>query len=141
LVAVAATLGGCGGGASAQTAQSEAEAERVAVSWLRSMGNGDIRSACKLMDAENHSPFPGRPDWSRAEDCRQHWLHSDNTPVEWKPKPGVITIWGEANPNVLEVVLDGGHATVLVTGIGTKRPVWLIDERGRWRVDGASYPI
>ena len=141
LLAVAATLAGCGSGVSAQTAHSEAAAKRVAVSWLQSMGNGDIRAACKLMDADNHHPFPGHPDWSRAEDCRRRWLHSDNTPVDWKPKPGVISIWGEANPNVLEVVLDESHATVLVAGIGSKRPVWLIDERGSWRVDGASYPI
>jgi hypothetical protein len=93
------------------------------------------------MDAENHSSYPEHPNWSHAEDCRRYWLHSDNTPLDRKPKPGVITIWGLANPEVLEVLVEGGRATVFVAGAGMKRPVWLVNERGQWRVDGVEYPI
>lgn len=141
LVAVAAALAGCGGGGSAPTARSEAAAEQVAVRWLEAMGHGEIRAACQLMDAENHKPFPEHPNWSHAEDCRRFWLHSDNTPVDWKPKPGVISIWGTLDPEILEVVVHGGHATVFVAGAGSKRPVWLVSEGGHWRVDGVEYPI
>ncbi|MBS1893647.1 MAG: hypothetical protein JST59_20290 [Actinobacteria bacterium] len=93
------------------------------------------------MDAENHKPHPHHQNWSHAEDCRRRWLHSDNTPLDWKPKPGVISIWGDWNPEVLEVVVEGAKATVFVAGVGMKRPVWLVSEGGDWRVDGAEYPI
>ncbi len=134
-------LAGCGSGHSTQTAHSEAAAERVAVRWLEAMGHGEIRAACLLMDVENHRSHPDRPNWSHAEDCRQRWLHSDNTPLGWKPKPGVISIWGDWDPEVLEVIVDGGKATVFVAGAGTKRPVWLVSEGGHWRVHEVGYPI
>jgi hypothetical protein len=141
LIAVGAALAGCGDGVSAQPARGEAVAERVAVRWLKAMGHGEIRAACQLMDAENHSSHPEHPNWSHAEDCRRRWLHSDNTPLDWKSKPGVISIWGIRDPEVLEVVVEGGRATVFVAGAGMKRPVWLVSEGGHWRVEGAEYPI
>jgi predicted small lipoprotein YifL len=139
-----AALAGCGGGGSSSTPpdpQSRAEARQVAVRWLKEMGAGRIVPACRLMDASNHQALRGHPHWGPAKDCEEHWLHSDNTPLDWKPKRGVISIWGDADPEVLGVHLDGREGAVVVAGAGTKRPVWLTREGGRWLVRSVEYPI
>lgn len=135
---LAAAVSSCG-----VSAASSEEAEALAVRWLKAMAASNVKSACVLMDAENHSPYPEHPDWSRAKDCQEMWLHSDNTPVNWKPKPNAVSIWGNDHPKVLRVGIDGDRATVIVEGAGLRlgRPVWLRRENGRWRVDGAEYPI
>jgi hypothetical protein len=140
LIVLASILTGCGGG-SPGDAREEAAVERVAVRWLKEMGHGELRAACRLMDAEKHRAIPGHSHWDGAENCRQRWLHSDNTPFNWKPKPGAAEIYGDDDPEVLEVVLEGDEATVYVRGAGTRRPLWLISEGGRWLVDSVEYPI
>ena len=118
------------------------EAERVAVRWLKAMEVSNLKAACELMDAENHSPPAEYPSWSPAKSCRERWLHSDNTPLSWKPKPNTVSIWGEDHPRVLKVDVEADRATVFVEGVGgNERPVWLRKEHGRWLLDGASYPI
>ena len=109
--------------------------------WLRVMERSDVKTACRLMDAKNHSRYPEHPSWSSAKNCRERWLHVDNTPVEWKPKRGVLGGWGDSHPRVLEVTVEGDKATVVVQGIGQGRPVWLVKERGRWLVDEVEYSI
>lgn len=140
LVGIAATLASCGGSGTGAKPGGR-EAERVAVKWLKEMADSDIKAACRLMDAENHESHPGHPNWSPAKNCQERWLHSNNTPLNWKPKPGVISIWGDSNPKVLEVVVEGDRAIVFVKGIGQRRPVGLRRERGRWLVEEAEYPI
>ena len=81
------------------------------------MANSDIKMACRLMDAENHSPHSGYPNWSPAKNCQEMWLHSDNTPLSWKPRANVIGIWGDSHPRVLAVAIAGNQATVYVKGI------------------------
>lgn len=105
------------------------------------MADSDVKTACRLMDAENHSPHSEYPDWGPAKNCQEMWLHSDNTPLDWKPKGNVISIWGDSDPQVLSVAIEGNQATVYVKGIGQERPVWLRKERGRWLVDRVEYPI
>jgi hypothetical protein len=118
------------------------EAEHAAVRWLKAMATSDLKTACELMDAENHSPTAEYPSWNPAKSCRVRWLHSDNTPLSWKPKPHTVSIWGEDHPKVLRVDIEGDRATVFVNGIGgNERPVWLRMEHGHWLVDGASYPV
>jgi hypothetical protein len=85
-------MAGCGG---SSRGQEEREIEENAVAWLKDMNASNIKAACRLMTAFNHHPFPGHPNWSPAKNCAENWLHSDNTPVEWKPKKGVISVWGE----------------------------------------------
>lgn len=132
-------------GVFASCAGSEAgseEAERVAVRWLKAMQSSDVKAACRLMDAENHAPDREYPSWSPARNCQERWLHSDNTPLSWKPKPDAVSIWGDSHPEVLEVDIEGDSATVVVDGLGGEgRPVWLRREHGRWLVDGVEYPI
>jgi hypothetical protein len=130
----------CGGSPDEDTAE-QREARRVAVSWLKAMADSNIKTACRLMDAENHRPHPEYPDWSPAKNCQEMWLHSDNTPLNWKPKDSVISSWGDSDPQVLSVAIEGDRATVYVKGIGQQRPVWLQRERGRWLIDRAEYPI
>jgi hypothetical protein len=137
LLGLAGTLASCGGSG----AGSE-QAERVAVRWLQAMQASDVKLACQLMDARNHAPHTEYPSWSPARNCQEVWLHSDNTPLSWKPKPNTISIWGEDHPKVLGVDVEGNRATVFVDGVGgNERPIWLRKERGHWLVDGASYPI
>jgi hypothetical protein len=141
LVGITAALASCGGPEKASEAEGQ-EAERVAVRWLKAMADSDIKAACRLMDANNRPRRPEHPNWSPAKSCQEGWLHSDNTPLNWEPKPNVISIWGESQPKVLDVVVDGDGATVVVDGLGGEgRPVWLKKERGRWLVDGVEYPI
>jgi hypothetical protein len=141
LVLLAATaLVSCGGSAGASQAERR-EARHVAVSWLEAMSESDIREACRLMDADNHRSHPDYPQWSPAKNCEEQWLHSDNTPLDWKPKPDAISIWGESSPRVLKVILEGDEGIVKVEGIGMERPVWLRREHGRWLVDSVEYPI
>jgi hypothetical protein len=113
------------------------------VRWLEEMGHGEIGAACRLMDAGNHRSYPEHTAWSRAEDCRQRWLHSDNRPINWKPKEGRgnIVIWGQLHPEVLGVKVEGDEAIVEVNGVDARRPVWLTREDGRWRVDHDEYPV
>jgi hypothetical protein len=130
------------GGAAGESPAEKRDARRVAVAWLKAMAEADIQKACRLMDAENHSPPAEYPSWSPAKSCWERWLHCDNTPLSWKPKPDTVSIWGEDHPRVLKVNVEGDRATVFVDGIGgNERPVWLRKERGHWLVDGASYPI
>jgi hypothetical protein len=137
LLGLLAVLASCGG---SETGGREAEA--VAVRWLKSMAASNVGAACRLMDAENHRRRPEHPRWSPAKNCEETWLHSDNTPLGWRPKPQAVAIWGESHPEVLEVTVEGDRATVVVDGVGDSgRPVWLHKERGRWLVDGAEYPI
>jgi hypothetical protein len=111
------------------------------VSWLEVMFRSDIQDACRLMDAENHRSNPDYPQWSPAKNCQERWLHSDNTPLDWKPRPDVISLWGESSPRVLKVLLEGDEGTVMVEGYGQERPVWLRKEHGRWLVNRVEYPI
>jgi hypothetical protein len=137
LVALAAIFAACG-----ETATGDQQAERVAVQWLRAMASSDVETACRLMDADNHPRYPEHPHWGPAKSCREMLLHGDNTPLSWKPRPNVVSILGESHPEVLEVVVDGNRATVVVDGLGDEgRPIWLQEERGRWLVDRAEYPI
>ena len=118
------------------------EAEQVAVKWLKAMAASDAKSACQLMDAENHRRYSEYPSWSPAKSCQEKWLHSDNTPLDWKPKPDALFAWGEAHPKVFEVKVYGNRATVVVGAAGNAgQPVRLRKEGGRWLVDGTEYPI
>ena len=101
------------------------EAERVAVRWLKAMAGSELKAACQLMDAENHSPPAEYPSWSPTKSCQERWLHSDNTPLSWKPRPKMVSIWGEDHPRVLKVDVESDRATVFVEGVGdSERPVW-----------------
>ncbi len=139
LAGVALTITSCGG--STAPSADQLEAQHVAVRWLGLMQGGDIAAACKLMDAENHNPHAEYPNWSPAKNCEEMWLHSDNTPLAWKPNPNAVTIWGASEPKVLEVTVDGDQATVFIDGAAMRRPVWLRKEHGHWLVDGVEYPI
>ena len=133
----AAVFVACGG-----PSADDREAKHVALQWLKAMATSDLKVACELMDAENHSPPAEYPSWNPAKSCRERWLHSDNTPLSWKPKPNTVSIWGEDHPKVLKVDVEGDRATVFVDSIrGNERPVWLRREDGHWLVDGASYPV
>lgn len=140
LAVLAATLASCGGSGAVSEAENR-EAERVAVKWLKEMADSNIKAACRLMTTGNHSRHPGHPHWSRAKNCEETWLHSDNTPVDWKPKRGVISVWGDSDPKVLGVSIQGDRLAVWVEGIGQERPVWLRKEHGRWLVKEAEYPL
>ena len=140
LAAVALTLASCGGSSSG-SATEQREARLVAVSWLKAMADSDIKTACRLMDAENHSPHSGYPNWSPAKNCQELWLHSNNTPLDWKPSDTAVSVWGDSNPKVLRVTIEGNRAIVYIVGIDQERPVWLRKEHGRWLVDHAEYPI
>ncbi|HEY2714987.1 MAG TPA: hypothetical protein VGI73_02065 [Solirubrobacterales bacterium] len=139
LLLFAGAVAGCGGG-SGESASAR-EAERVTVRWLQAMSRSDVRLACRLTDARYHQVDPEFPRWGPARICRERWLHSDNTPLGWKPKPGVLSIYGEAHPQVLEVVIEGERATVYVQGIGQRRPLMLRREHGRWLMHEAFSPV
>lgn len=137
LAGLAAALVSCGGSDAGGK-----EAERVAVRWLKEMAEGNVRAACQIMDAENHRRHSEFPNWSPAKSCQEHWRHSDNRPLAWKPSPGTVSIWGDDHPEVLKVDIEGDEATVLVDGVANEgRPVWLRKEHGRWLVHGDEYPI
>jgi hypothetical protein len=137
LLGLAGALSSCGGSDAGSK-----EAERVAVRWLEAMQASNVKAACRLMDAENHAPHQEYPNWSPARNCQEMWLHSDNTPLSWKPKPNAVSIWGDSHPKVLAVDIEGDSATVVVDGLGGEgRPVWLRKERGHWLVDRVEYPI
>jgi hypothetical protein len=137
LLGLAGTLASCAG-----SEVGNEEAERVAVRWLQAMQASNVRAACRLMDARNHAPHAEYPHWSRARNCQEKWLHSDNTPLSWKPKPNAVSIWGDPHPKVLGVDIEGNSATVVVDGLGGEgRPVWLRREHRHWLVDGVEYPI
>jgi len=134
---LATPLSSCGGADAG-----ELEAEHVAVKWLKAMAASDVKTACRLMDAGNHRIPPPYPNWSPAKSCREGWLHVDHTPLQQKPKRGVLGGWGDPHPKVLDVVIDGSRATVVVEGlVGEDRPVWLRKEDGRWLVDRVEYSI
>lgn len=138
--AVALMFASCGGTAAEPQAEKH-DARRVAVVWLKAMAESEIRKACRLMDAENHAPHKGYPNWSPAKNCQALWLHSDNTPLDWKPSKTAVSIWGDPHPKVLRVAIDGNQATVYVEGVDQERPVWLRNEHGQWLVDHTEYPI
>jgi len=140
LAAVALAFASCGGVAGESPAEKR-DARRVAVAWLKVMAQADIKKACRLMDAENHSPHQGYPNWSPAKNCQELWLHSNNTPLDWKPSDTAVSIWGDSRPRVLTVTIEGNQAIVYIEGIDQERPVWLRKEHGRWLVDHAEYPI
>lgn len=139
-VAVALALASCGAAAGESPAEKR-DARRVAVVWLKAMAEADIKKACRLMDAENHSPHQGFPNWSPTKNCQELWLHSNNTPLDWKPSDIAVTVWGDSNPKVLRVTIEGNQAIVYIDGVDQERPVWLRKEHGRWLVDHAEYPI
>jgi hypothetical protein len=137
-VSVLASCGRSTGG----SAEEQREARRVAVTWLKAMADSNVKVACGLMDAENHASHPEFPSWSPARNCEERWLHSDNRPLRWKPSPDAAFIWGDSDPKVLEVQIEGDRATVLTEGVGDEgRPVWLRKEHGHWLVNAAEYPI
>jgi hypothetical protein len=140
LATAALALASCGG-STGESGETQHEVRGVAVSWLEAMAESNIRTACRLMDAQNHRAHSGHPQWSPARNCRETWLHSDNTPLEWKPKAGVISVWGDSSPKVLGARVTDDKAVVWVKGIGQERPIWLHEEHGRWLVDRAEYPI
>jgi hypothetical protein len=140
LAVLTATLASCGGSGATSEAENR-EAEHVAVKWLKEMADSDIKAACRLTTAYSHQHFPGHPNWSSAKACQEMWLHSDHTPLNWKPKRGVISVWGDSDPKVLNVFIEGDSAAVWVKGIAQGRPVWLRKQHGRWLVKDAEYPI
>jgi hypothetical protein len=140
LAALIAVFASCGGSGTASKAESHA-AERVAVKWLKEMADSNIKAACRLTTAYGHQHFPEHPNWSSAKACQEMWLHSDHTPVNWKPKRGVISVWGDSDPKVLNVFIEGDRAVVWVKGIAQGRPVWLRQQHGHWLVKEVEYPI
>ncbi len=124
---------GCGG-------TSDSAPTPVALEWLQAMSDEDLGRACSLMDAKNHRPFGEAR--TPTERCEQRWLHSDNTPPNWKPKPDVLYPWGMNEPRGRKVTVSGDEATVIAVGpSGFKQEVWLRREGGHWLVDGEEYPI
>lgn len=142
LVVLVVLVAGCGKAETSSKAQSLTPAQ-TAVVWLKEMFAENAKGACRVMDLKNHRPIPAYPHWSPARNCAERWRRINNVPFESAPDPGVLGEWGEADPKVVKVHIQGNNATVFVKSCCSTAPrsVFLRNESDRWLVDGATYPI